>query len=213
MASRYFIAIAPPSPCIVIRSVLSAAGVEAPTRRSALRRGDRHEHRGVVRAADRIARPHVRRPRAARAARRPRGRQQQEQGENADRLTKSPRVSGRALVRDGRGGLLPLTAELWEAGPAVDSSGTGLGRKVDRRLLLRGALGAGAVAAVAPAGASGCSRPPRRPQPLTVGGLAVTCNLTLPVACAANDAANPFGTQRRGAARVRISANTAAGRS
>src|SRR5690606_26828222 len=29
---------------------------------------------------------------------------------------------------------------------------------------------------------------------VTVGGLAVTCNLTLPIACAANEAANPFGT-------------------
>ena len=35
---------------------------------------------------------------------------------------------------------------------------------------------------------------PAAAEPLTVGGLAVTCNLTLPVACAANEAANPFGT-------------------
>lgn len=75
----------------------------------------------------------------------------------------------------------------------VDSSGTGLGRKVDRRLLLRGALGAGAVAAVALPAVRLLS-PAAAGEPLTVGGLAVTCNLTLPVACAANDAANPFGT-------------------
>ena len=76
-----------------------------------------------------------------------------------------------------------------------DPSATGLGRSFDRRrLLVRGGLAAAAAAAVA--------LPVRRllaPQevadPLTVGGLAVTCNLTLPVACAANQAANPFGTR------------------
>ena len=76
--------------------------------------------------------------------------------------------------------------------PASQSSGTGLDRDVARRWLLRGALGAGAAAAVA--------LPARRflvpeavAQPVTVGGLAVTCNLTLPIAAAANQAANPFG--------------------
>ena len=68
----------------------------------------------------------------------------------------------------------------------MDSSGPGLGRKVDRRLLLRGALGAGAVAAVA-LPAIRLLSPAAAAEPLTVGGLAVTCNLTLPVACAAND--------------------------
>jgi NitT/TauT family transport system substrate-binding protein len=74
-----------------------------------------------------------------------------------------------------------------------EPSSSGLGRNLNRRRMLRGALGVGAVAAAAipvvrlltPAAAA---------QPLTVGGLAVTCNLTLPVACAANNAANPFGT-------------------
>jgi NitT/TauT family transport system substrate-binding protein len=75
----------------------------------------------------------------------------------------------------------------------MKSSGTGLGRHVDRRLLLRGALGAGAVAALA-LPAIRLLSPAAAAEPLTVGGLAVTCNLTLPVACAANDAANPFGT-------------------
>jgi NitT/TauT family transport system substrate-binding protein len=75
-----------------------------------------------------------------------------------------------------------------------DSSGTGLGRFLDRRLLLRGALGAGAVAAVA-IPARRLLAPQEVADPVMVGGLAVTCNLTLPVACAANQAANPFGTR------------------
>ncbi|QAY75639.1 ABC transporter substrate-binding protein [Sphingosinicella sp. BN140058] len=66
------------------------------------------------------------------------------------------------------------------------------GRKIERRWLLRGALGAGAAAAVALPARRFLS-PAEAAQPLTVGGLAVTCNLTLPIACAANDAANPFG--------------------
>lgn len=81
-----------------------------------------------------------------------------------------------------------------ETGPSPQSAGTGLGRHVDRRLLVRGVLGLGVAAAVA--------IPARRfmgtaeaAEPVTVGGLAVTCNLTLPVACAANQAANPFGTR------------------
>lgn len=74
------------------------------------------------------------------------------------------------------------------------SSGAGLGRHVDRRLLLRGALGAGAVAAVA-IPARRLLIPEAVAEPVKVGGLAVTCNLTLPVACAANQAANPFGTR------------------
>ena len=70
----------------------------------------------------------------------------------------------------------------------------GLGHPVDRRLLLRGALGAGAAAAVA-IPAVRLLTPAAEAQPVTVGGLAVTCNLTLPIACAANQAANPFGTR------------------
>jgi NitT/TauT family transport system substrate-binding protein len=76
--------------------------------------------------------------------------------------------------------------------PTEHSSGSG--RDVSRRWLLRGALGVGAAAALA--------LPARRlltteevAEPLSVGGLAVTCNLTLPIACAANNAANPFGTR------------------
>src|SRR5690242_3749110 len=57
----------------------------------------------------------------------------------------------------------------------------GLGCTIDRRLLLGGALGVAALPAV------GCS--PAAAAPLTVGGLAVTCSLTLPVACAAKAAA------------------------
>ena len=74
------------------------------------------------------------------------------------------------------------------------SPGTGLGRFVDRRLLVRGALAAGAAAAVA-IPARRLLTPAAVADPVTVGGLAVTCNLTLPVACAANQAANPFGTR------------------
>ncbi|HEU4651783.1 MAG TPA: ABC transporter substrate-binding protein [Croceibacterium sp.] len=70
-----------------------------------------------------------------------------------------------------------------------------LERKVDRRLVLGGALGAGAVAAGSLSGCSWLSGSAAA-APLTVGGLAVTCNLTLPVACAANAAANKdAGTQ------------------
>ena len=80
-----------------------------------------------------------------------------------------------------------------ESGPE-NSTDSAVGRKVDRRLLLRGALAAGAVAAVA-LPARRLLAPDDVAKPITVGGLAVTCNLTLPVACAANEAANPFGTR------------------
>jgi NitT/TauT family transport system substrate-binding protein len=70
----------------------------------------------------------------------------------------------------------------------VQSEEFALERKVDRRLVLGGALGAGAVAASSLSGCSWLSGPAAA-APLTVGGLAVTCNLTLPVACAANAAA------------------------
>ena len=71
----------------------------------------------------------------------------------------------------------------------MTSSGTGPRGSLDRRRLMRGALGAGAVAAAGFAGVKWLSSPAAA-KPLTVGGLAVTCNLTLPVACAANAAAN-----------------------
>jgi NitT/TauT family transport system substrate-binding protein len=80
-----------------------------------------------------------------------------------------------------------------KSGPSSNTSGAGPDGKVNRRWLLRGALGAGAIAAVA-LPARRWLAPAEAAEPLTVGGLAVTCNLTLPVACAANDAANPFGT-------------------
>ncbi len=81
-----------------------------------------------------------------------------------------------------------------EAGPSNQSAGNGLGRKVERRLLLRGALAAGGIAALA-IPARRLLTPAAVADPVTVGGLAVTCNLTLPIACAANEAANPFGTR------------------
>jgi NitT/TauT family transport system substrate-binding protein len=78
--------------------------------------------------------------------------------------------------------------------PVEHSPDSGLVRKVDRRLLLRGALAAGGIAAVA-IPARRLLTPAPASEPVTVGGLAVTCNLTLPIACAANEAANPFGTR------------------
>jgi NitT/TauT family transport system substrate-binding protein len=57
---------------------------------------------------------------------------------------------------------------------------------VRRRQLVLGAL---AGAAALPFGLGACSST-RGPGPLQVGGLPVTCNLTLPVACAARAAAN-----------------------
>jgi NitT/TauT family transport system substrate-binding protein len=56
-------------------------------------------------------------------------------------------------------------------------------RNVSRRQVLKGA-----IAAALPFGALSCAEP--REDYLKVGGLPVTCNLTLPVACVANAAAN-----------------------
>ena len=75
------------------------------------------------------------------------------------------------------------------SGQKQDSPGSGPSRTVDRRRLLGGALGAGAVVAAGFAGVRWLSSPAEA-EPLAVGGLAVTCNLTLPVACAAKEAAN-----------------------
>lgn len=87
-----------------------------------------------------------------------------------------------------------------ENGPPEEFPAGGLRGKVDRRrLLVRGALAAGGLAALA-LPARRLLAPDEVADPLTVGGLAVTCNLTLPIACAANEAANPFGT--RDAARL-----------
>jgi NitT/TauT family transport system substrate-binding protein len=68
------------------------------------------------------------------------------------------------------------------------SSFVGLRRCVHRRQLLRGALAAAALPAIAWPASSAA------PEPLVVGGLAVTCSLTLPVACAAKAAANHADT-------------------
>jgi NitT/TauT family transport system substrate-binding protein len=66
----------------------------------------------------------------------------------------------------------------------MQSSIIGLGRCVDRRQLLGGAIAAAALPALTwPASAAAS-------EPLVVGGLAVTCNLTLPVACAAKAVVN-----------------------
>lgn len=62
---------------------------------------------------------------------------------------------------------------------------------LSRRQVLRG------LAAALPFAASGCGR--TDPNSLTVGGLAVTCNLTLPVACVGKSVANqaaPAGAPR-----------------
>jgi NitT/TauT family transport system substrate-binding protein len=63
---------------------------------------------------------------------------------------------------------------------------------INRRELL-----AGAAAASLPFGASwlsGCASGEERPDHLVVGGLPVTCNLTLPVACVGKDAAIQAGS-------------------
>jgi NitT/TauT family transport system substrate-binding protein len=73
----------------------------------------------------------------------------------------------------------------------MHSSDTGPRRCVDRRQLLGGALAAAALPALTwPASAAAS-------EPLVVGGLAVTCSLTLPVACAAKAVAN--GADKSGA--------------
>jgi NitT/TauT family transport system substrate-binding protein len=68
----------------------------------------------------------------------------------------------------------------------------GFGRDIDRRSVLAGAFGAGVVMA---AGISVASCSSAKAEPLTVGGLAVTCNLTLPVACAANERGRSGGSE------------------
>jgi NitT/TauT family transport system substrate-binding protein len=59
---------------------------------------------------------------------------------------------------------------------------------VSRRLVLQGAL-----AATLPIGAVSCTGKAKQQQSLVVGGLPVTCNLTLPVACVAKAASNAAG--------------------
>ncbi len=59
-----------------------------------------------------------------------------------------------------------------------------MSRSLSRRQLLRGM----AAAAALPWGAFSCSK--TDPNALVIGGLPVTCNLTLPVACVAKDASN-----------------------
>ena len=63
-------------------------------------------------------------------------------------------------------------------------------RNIDRRLLLGGALAAAAVPSVT-------STASAAEAPLVVGGLAVTCSLTLPVACAARAAAKLENSTKR----------------
>lgn len=69
-----------------------------------------------------------------------------------------------------------------------------LAASLTRRRLLQGAL-AGAL----PWGLPACSGPDEDPNTLVVGGLPVTCNLTLPVACVAREVGNgalPAGAPR-----------------
>jgi NitT/TauT family transport system substrate-binding protein len=60
---------------------------------------------------------------------------------------------------------------------------------LNRRQILQGALAAGL-----PLGFSACSSKAADPNRLVVGGLPVTCNLTLPVACVGKDASIKAGT-------------------
>jgi NitT/TauT family transport system substrate-binding protein len=83
----------------------------------------------------------------------------------------------------------------------VDHSGADHGRTFDRRRVLGGALGVGAAAAAGSLAGCNWLGGSAQAAPLTVGGLAVTCNLTLPVACEANAAAHSgsgaqFGYQK-----------------
>src|SRR5262245_16383872 len=59
---------------------------------------------------------------------------------------------------------------------------------IDRRRLLRGAVATALPAIALPAIALPASA--AAAKPLVVGGLPVTCNLTLPIACVAKTAAN-----------------------
>lgn len=72
----------------------------------------------------------------------------------------------------------------------MNVAGSGSDGKLDRRTMLGGAVGLGLVTATG-LSTSGCST--AEAKALTVGGLAVTCNLTLPVACEANAAAGKDG--------------------
>jgi len=67
-----------------------------------------------------------------------------------------------------------------------------LTQDLTRRHLLKIAAGATAAAAL-PLTLSSCSKTESKIDSLVVGGLPVTCNLTLPVACAAKDASNATG--------------------
>jgi len=60
-----------------------------------------------------------------------------------------------------------------------------MGQRLSRRSVLKGAL-----ASTLPLGALSCSGNGRQHNSLMVGGLPVTCNLTLPVACVAKAASN-----------------------
>ena len=82
---------------------------------------------------------------------------------------------------------------------ASDSRQTGPG--LDRRQLLRGAAG-GALTGATAAVLASLPRVARAssPDPIQVGGLPVTCNLTLPVACVARAAEN--GTGKAGGPRI-----------
>jgi NitT/TauT family transport system substrate-binding protein len=71
----------------------------------------------------------------------------------------------------------------------MNDGNSGAGPLLSRRQLLHGAVGA--VAAALPLGVLACSPEGHAGDaPLVVGGLPVTCNLTLPVACAARGARN-----------------------
>jgi NitT/TauT family transport system substrate-binding protein len=68
-------------------------------------------------------------------------------------------------------------------------------RPEDKNFIRRRQLMKAAAAAVLPAGMASCSSKEKKPEALVVGGLPVTCNLTLPVACAAKAASNAASKQ------------------
>src|SRR3954463_8849384 len=77
---------------------------------------------------------------------------------------------------------------------SIQTGTSGIASVVGPYFLNRRQLLQGAAAAALPLAIAGCSSDDRKAPHLVVGGLPVTCNLTLPVACVGKDAAIKAGT-------------------
>jgi NitT/TauT family transport system substrate-binding protein len=87
------------------------------------------------------------------------------------------------MKKAGRPSSIPVAQELAHAGVEnTDAGDDATSHFLRRRQLLRGTAALGAAAALSSLGAISCTE--NKDKPLQVGGLPVTCNLTLPVACA-----------------------------